>query len=1803
MMIMKKLMGVRTKRQFFLMFLGSFILPFLCLHSASAAEETATAEQTNVSLAEVVYVWNEPKGQIDEIIYKRLLKTLDRKEAIYYYIMYARCKDEILVTREQDIPVQDWVPDRVVINGKPATTVEYINLIGKSRIIYYQETPYGILQLGELGEDKIYIPSVEFVNTIASDIGKESPPSLWYIGGSIVGAVSILDYLKEDKKPTNHDPTALFNAVPETGSASTVFWFDAGTSSDIDEPSQNLLVRWDWENDGNWDTTFSFDKVITQTFTAGTRTIAMQVRDSNGAFVTTTKSITVIAPGGPLASTPQPIFHTNLQRTGLATIAGPTTDMVKWQYATGGVIQSSPVIASDNTIYAGSFDGKVYALNPGGTLKWSSPVLGLVYSTPAIGSDGTIYVGAGTVLYALNNATGAVSWSYDTGSTVRSSPIVGADGTIYFGSGNGNIYAVNYNGTFKWAYSTGGAVDSPPAIATDGTLYAGSNDRYLYALNTNPLSLKWRYQAGGAIVGAPAIGADNTIYAGATNGQIYAVNPNGTLKWTAATAGPIYSSPALNATTLYVGSDDFSFYSIGLATGGINWTYPTTATVRSSPAIDTAGNVYFGADDNKVYCLNSAGAVVWSRDTGAPVRSSPAINNSQVGASPAVVYIGSDNGNLYAIGSAPTDPANIVLNKKANKQYVTIGEIITYNITVSNFTSTTDTSNNNIIIDVIPAGFRYIPGSGVLDGVSLADPTITNTTLTFADLSAIPPGQTKTLSYQLAVGSGLAKGRYVNSAYCNYFDVAWKTSNTASEEVLVVDDPLFDSGTIIGRVFIDSNENGVFDEDEKGVASATVIMENGVLAITDKEGMYHIPAVKPGTHYLKAGSYPEDEPVGLTHIIHIAEGSLSKVNFAVSPKYSDYIYKDGYGGAFISTGEIGYSSLKGNTDLAKQDKRFRKRLYTDGRTAFYTNFTMHPGVHFIVSYDTDRITNKNADLFKYTDPDKYYPLYGDNSRLSYEGANTQGPLYLLMEDISHPDDFKFKLLFGNYHTGINQTELINYNRALYGAQLDIGGHFKCQIPSHKAELSIFAAQAHQVPAVNEFRATGGSFYYLRNQNIVTGSEKVTVETRDKLSNLTLSSVARARDIDYEIDYSNGRIIFFQPIGMVEQSGTIISSNILNGNPVYVKVAYEYEADVLDYSKGVYGGRLAYKGVGLTYVEQNDTENYQIGGADVNLSFPISGTGSIDIKAEYAQSESAGIPDYFSLDGGSGFSPISTTKTDGDAYLLKTRADITKNVQAGITYQRTGDGFESTATSASQGTQKYGINTSIKASDRLKFMVGYDQQELINRPTGTLTDWQTGAQKTQTAFLQTNWALQPDKLTLTGEYRYQDVETPFNALSDNNSGIDILAARLDYQYTKQTRLFLAQQVALQDEPAGWPANQPTNTQTTLGASTTFANKSVLSAQGSVSTDAYSVLSGFSYPVSPKTTMYNNYGLGVSEPDGRTMVSAVGARSQVTDKTSVYAQEEYKTSDKEQMVSNSQRVGEETRLTQEWTIRGSVEAGTVNYFDGSQTTRQTVSLNAQYSHHKDTKNTKESDNSKLQIPNYKSGLVSLNTKLELRSDEGIQDKKQYVTANSLRYQLTEDLSGTLRLNWARTDNTSNDQMESLFREYGIGTALRPVKWDRWHLIAKYTYLEDLRNPDTTSKSDIKANIYALETAYDICKPLQIMEKYAHRRMTEEIGPIPETHSTTDLWINRINYTFLKDFMAGGEYRVLRTEAKNTSSGQEGADDTKQGYLLEIGYRFNKFAHFGLGYNFTDFSDNLEHTYDYSAKGFFIRLNVTY
>ena len=148
---------------------------------------------------------------------------------------------------------------------------------------------------------------------------------------------------------------------------------------------------------------------------------------------------------------------------------------------------SSPALGTDGTIYIGSEDHNLYAIDgKTGTKKWVYKTQGIV-SSPVVGSDGTVYVGSQDhCLYAVDGRTGKKRWAYETGASINSSPTIGNDGTVYVGSQDHKLYALDIRtGRKKWAFSTGGGIEASPAVAPDGTVYVCSENGRLYALSSH----------------------------------------------------------------------------------------------------------------------------------------------------------------------------------------------------------------------------------------------------------------------------------------------------------------------------------------------------------------------------------------------------------------------------------------------------------------------------------------------------------------------------------------------------------------------------------------------------------------------------------------------------------------------------------------------------------------------------------------------------------------------------------------------------------------------------------------------------------------------------------------------------------------------------------------------------------------------------------------------------------------------------------------------------------------------------------------------------------------------------------------------------------------------------------------------------------------------------------------------------------------------------------------------------------------------------------------------------------------------
>lgn len=331
----------------------------------------------------------------------------------------------------------------------------------------------------------------------------------------------------------------------------------------------------------------------------------------------------------------------------------------RWAFETGGAINSSsPALGADGTVYVGSTDGKLYAIDKKGAKKWEFMAEAAVYSSPAISADGTVYFGSGIHLYAIA-PDGKQKWTFEAGGAIYSTAVIGADGTVYVECEDGKLFAIKPDGMKRWEFVTGGGMSGKPAIDSNGTIYVGSRDKKLYAINPNGTK-KWEFTTIDEVKSSPAIGTDGTVYIASGAKKLYALKPDGTMKWefpldNKLYGGNLYSSPTIGADgTIYVGSGGSGMYAIK-PDGTKKWKFDTGGIMITTPAIGADGTVYIGSADNKLYAIKSDGTKKWEFGTKGQIISASAIGPD------GAVYIGSGDRKLYAIGMVHVN--GVSLNK------------------------------------------------------------------------------------------------------------------------------------------------------------------------------------------------------------------------------------------------------------------------------------------------------------------------------------------------------------------------------------------------------------------------------------------------------------------------------------------------------------------------------------------------------------------------------------------------------------------------------------------------------------------------------------------------------------------------------------------------------------------------------------------------------------------------------------------------------------------------------------------------------------------------------------------------------------------------------------------------------------------------------------------------------------------------------------------------------------------------------------------------------------------------------------
>jgi uncharacterized repeat protein (TIGR01451 family) len=296
----------------------------------------------------------------------------------------------------------------------------------------------------------------------------------------------------------------------------------------------------------------------------------------------------------------------------------------------------------------------------------------------------------------------------------------------------------------------------------------------------------------------------------------------------------------------------------------------------------------------------------------------------------------------------------------------------------------------------------------------------------------------------------------------------------------------------------------------------------------------------------------------------------------------------------FAEGTVGFNTLNGNLERLGKDG---DQWLTNGRIALYAKGRVTGKWLLTLAYDTD----KKEDQTRFggvIDPQAYYTIYADRSERRYDAASVR-KLYVRLE---RP---QFYALFGDYETGMAEPQLTRYVRSFNGV--------KAQYRSEQVTATAFASDTPYRHRREEIQGNGLSGpYALSARDILPNSERITIETRDRLrGDRIVETRTLTRHIDYDIDYVAGTLRFREPV--LSRSSSLDPQIIVA----------DYEVDGIAQRVTNAGGRATWTNAAKTLTvgasaihDEDDVARTNVGGVDVRYT-PNAQT---EIRAEFAASD-------------------------------------------------------------------------------------------------------------------------------------------------------------------------------------------------------------------------------------------------------------------------------------------------------------------------------------------------------------------------------------------------------------------------------------------------------------------------------------------------------------------------------------------------------------------------------------------------------
>ncbi|HKQ14812.1 MAG TPA: OmpA family protein [Steroidobacteraceae bacterium] len=853
----------------------------------------------------------------------------------------------------------------------------------------------------------------------------------------------------------------------------------------------------------------------------------------------------------------------------------------------------------------------------------------------------------------------------------------------------------------------------------------------------------------------------------------------------------------------------------------------------------------------------------------------------------------------------------------------------------------------------------------------------------------------------------------------------------------------------------------------------------------------------------------------------------------------------------------------------------------DGRLAFYVNGKFKENWHLSASADTregpiDELFSNFLDkspesLFRRIDPDYHYPTFGDDSVVEEMGP-TLGKMYV---KVAHDES---SAMWGNFKINYAENELAHVDRGLYGGNLHYQTQGTTSFGEQRFTVDGFAAEPGTLASREEFRGTGGSLYFLHNQDILIGSERVRVEMRDKDSGLVSGVVNLRPVLDYDIDYLQGRVVLAEPLNSTVDDRLLVRSGALSGDAAYLVVRYEYTPGFTEINTLATGGQAHawindYVKVGLTTNgnEEGDTES-SLAGADVTVRMSADSW----LKVQGGRSEGLVSSAMYSDDGGFGFvNPDTTgfTSADADAYradLSVAFGDVFPGVPGRLTvYQQSlGAGYSAPGMGSLTDLENVGGTFNAHFFERFDVRAKADKKEQDQGLFANTQELNLGYQITDRWNISTG--ARKDEREYTGPL------VPLNREQGERTD-GVLQVGYDSGATWRTYAFAQNTLSKSEE-------RPDNDRYGIGGSYRMTERFRIDAEASDGDLGPGGRLGTNYLFSDRTTLYLNYALENERTDnglrgGHRGNLISGMKRRLSDSSSMFLEERYQETDTMSGITHA--TGMTLAPNERWNFGANTDIGTLtDELTGAKIDREAGGVRMGYGWQ----------------------AVQLSSAVEYRTDKTEQmdatmsERTTWLFRNSFKFQLNPDWRVVGKYNHARSESSLGQFYDGGYTEAVIGYGYRPVANDRLNALAKYTYFYNVPTTEQVTPTNSnalfvqKSHVAALDLTYDLTDMVSIGGKYAYR-----LGQLSLDRENPQFFDNRASlYIVRTDLKFGGweglvEGRMLDMQDLN---------EQRTGALVAV-YRYvGKHFKIGAGYNFTDFSEDLTDL-SFRSEGVFINM----